>query len=523
LRIQTETAVGVFILIATAIFLYMSYQVGSFRFDRLRYNTYTVYFSDISGVSKKSDVKIAGVKVGWVDAVDLINEGQQVKATLMIDKKYVLYNNAHAIVRQEGLLGSKYLEIVSGDPLLSILPSGSMLTGPSRGPVPIDELLQQFKNIAGNVEEFTSSFKSALGGQEGEDKLKSLFGNLKDAAERFAAFAQSAEQMMRRNEGNVDMILSDMKTVLQDLKSEIPRLSSNLQQNFERISTVLDRDFNRVANQFENVGAPLGEIAHKISEGRGLLGQLINDEGTAQDLRVAANGIKDYFERINRLGIVFDIHTESMTNSFPQHCFQDNRGYFLFRIHPSEDYFYLAGLTAAQSGLVERSDTFKKWYDVDNECRVNEMVPHHMDLDPNKRLKYAPVKRKVRRLYDRFLLNLQVGKIFGHVAFRGGLIDNTGGIAMDLDIPLTEKTFRWVSSLELFDVTGRQRFIDNNHSDDRPHFKWLNRLFFTRNMYFTFGADDFISRSNKSAFFGVGVRFADDDVKYLASRVSLNT
>jgi hypothetical protein len=38
-----------------------------------------------------------------------------------------------------------------------------------------------------------------------------------------------------------------------------------------------------------------------------------------------------------------------------------------------------------------------------------------------------------------------------------------------------------------------------------------------RNLYFAFGADDFISRHNANAFFGGGIRFGDDDLKYFFS------
>ena len=181
MRIKTETAVGLFIIIATLVFLYMSYQLGSFRFDKIKYNTFSVYFNDISGLSKKSDVKIAGVKVGWVDEVDLINESQQVKAIIMIDKKYQLYSDAHAVVRQEGLLGSKYLELNPGDPLLPTLSPGSMLTRPSIGPVAVDQMLRQFKGIASNLESVTESMRGAIGGPEGEEKLRSLVNNLQQA------------------------------------------------------------------------------------------------------------------------------------------------------------------------------------------------------------------------------------------------------------------------------------------------------------------------------------------------------
>ena len=135
-----------------------------------------------------------------------------------------------------------------------------------------------------------------------------------------------------------------------------------------------------------------------------------------------------------------------------------------------------------------------------------------MVLDDWAKLKFAPFKITRYRFLDKYMLNLQFGKIYGNFAFRVGLFDSTGGIGVDIDLPLGSESFRWVTTLEAYDWRGRNRLFD-----DRPHLKWLNRMFFSKTLYFTFGADDFVSR-DKNAFFGVGIRFADDDVKYLISR-----
>ena len=512
MRIKTETAVGLFILASTAIFIYMSYQLGSFRLDKIKYHTFSVYFNDISGLSKKSDVKIAGVKVGWVDAVELINDGQQVKATVLIDKKYQLYGDAHAVVRQEGLLGSKYLELNPGDPLLPILPAGSMLTRPSTGPVAVDQMLRQFKGIANNIESVTESMKGALGGPEGEEKIRVLISNIQNAAERLSSFSGSFDRVMTGNEGNINEIFNDLRVVLQDLKNEIPRLSQNLQNNFDSLANSLDRDFGRMANQFEQIGRPVGDIATKINTGQGVIGQLINDEAAARDLRTAINGVKTYFNKIDQIAVIFDIHTEQMFGPLQKLNVKDSKGYFNLRIHPSEDYFYIAGLVSAISGRIERTNTYQEWFQ--NNC--HELIPDELILPDWAKLYFAPLQTKQTRFLDKYLFTLQVGKIFGNFAFRGGLFDSTGGVGMDIDLPLGNPSFRWVTSLELYDMRGRNRL-----GDDRPHFKWLNRMFFTKNLYFTFGADDFISKNNKNAFFGVGIRFADDDVKYLLSRANV--
>jgi len=69
----------------------MGFKIGAFRFDRAQYNKYVMYFEDISGLSRKADVKIAGVKVGWVEKINLIPDHDiKAEAEVMIFKDYTL-------------------------------------------------------------------------------------------------------------------------------------------------------------------------------------------------------------------------------------------------------------------------------------------------------------------------------------------------------------------------------------------------------------------------------------------------
>ena len=77
------------------------------------------------GLSRKAAVKIAGVKVGWVEEITLITGATsrckseaKAEAIVMVSHEYPLYQNACALVRQDGLLGPKYIDLESGDALL---------------------------------------------------------------------------------------------------------------------------------------------------------------------------------------------------------------------------------------------------------------------------------------------------------------------------------------------------------------------------------------------------------------------
>jgi len=523
LRGKTETIVGVFILVALGIFLYMGFKIGSFRFDRSRYVGYTMFFEDVSGLSRKAKVKVAGVDVGWVEKLDLISEGDRdprAEAKVMVHRDYKLYDNAHAVVRQDGLLGPKFLEIVPGDPLLSTLPSGATLKKPSVSPVSVDELLQQFKTIAGNVQDVTASLKGAVGGTQGREQLQHIVVNLERATKKIAAFSDLVDRSLSRNEENIDALLgvgNDIKRLAFKLEDKV---LPAFQGSMEKISDVFDRDFNRVATKLETTAEAIDEasvqareglrsvssVAEKIDEGKGLLGKLVNEDEAYQDLKVAVSGLKNYFSQVDRLQIVFDSHFEGMYRPAENYQFEDSKGYFDVRVHPNDDHFYLLQLVSSEKGRVFRKEKTKQYYDDDGNPVNTDSLALRDKVD-----RVYPVRKETYKR-NTLSLGLQFGKVFNNIAVRFGLFESSAGVGVDFDIPLNTDKLRWVTSIEAFDMAGW-----NRKDDRRPHLKWINRMFFMRNLYVTFGADDFISKRNANAFFGAGIRFGDDDIKYLAS------
>jgi len=505
----------------------MGFQVGAFRFDRAKYASFTTYFKDISGLSRKAEVKIAGVKVGWVEKLGVVSvDGQpRVKADIMVRKDHKLFSNASAIVRQDGLIGTKYLELAPGDPELKQIHSGMTLLEPSEPPANIDEILKKFETIADYVEKVTGSFKDAIGGPQGSEQLKSIFSNLDNASQKISSFSDIVDRSLSRNEGNIDALLA----VGQDIKRLTKKLEESVlptfQGSMERISDVFDRDFNRVATKLETTAEAIdtaslqardglrniSSVAEKIDEGKGLLGKLVNEDETYRDLKVAVGGLKNYFSQVDRMQFVFDTHFEGFYRPAENYEYEDSKGFFDIRIHPDDDHFYLLQLSSSERGNIKRFEFNRKYFD-DEGCPVNTDDLALKDKIKNTyRMKADFLKRNT------VALGLQFGKVFKNLAFRVGLFENSAGVAVDFDIPFKNDNFRWVTSLEVFDTTGWNR--DNRKFDRRPHLKWINKMYFMRNLYSVFGADDFVSKKNGNVFVGIGLRFGDDDAKHLMSSV----
>ena len=299
------------------------------------------------------------------------------------------------------------------------------------------------------------------------------------------------------------------------------RVFPSFQESIENISRVFDRDFNRVASKLvSSVGTleqasqqvcdsfkSVESIAEKIDTGKGLVGCLINDDQTYHDLKCAAQGLKSYFSRVSMMQLIFDTHFESMYRPAEFYSFSDSKGYFDIRIHPNEDHYYLIQLATSEKGIVFREDKKYEFSDRDAKHLINL---EELELPDWARVNWQYFRERETFKRNTMYIGVQFGKIFGNIALRVGLFDGYfAGVAADLDVPFNADKFRWLMTFEAYDLRGW-----NRERDRRPHLKWLNKIYFMHNIYAAFGADDFVSQRNANIFFGAGIRFGDDDIKY---------
>ena len=112
----------------------------------------------------------------------------------MIHCNYELHKDACAIVRQDGLLGTKFLEIMPGNPSTGRLAPGSVLATPFEQQGSLEDLVQKVQHISSNIEQVTESFKSTVGGAQGAQQLQAIFANLAQAAERIASVTEKIDR-----------------------------------------------------------------------------------------------------------------------------------------------------------------------------------------------------------------------------------------------------------------------------------------------------------------------------------------
>ncbi|MEX0848694.1 MAG: MlaD family protein [Candidatus Dependentiae bacterium] len=484
MRYTRETKVGIFVLAAIAVFGYMSFYLGMFRFDHDQYVRHTLYFQDISGLLKKAEVKIAGVNIGWIHDISLVDkDGMCARADVMIDKAYHLYQDAYGVVRQEGIIGPVYLEIVPGDPSLPQLMPGSSLVRPQTEPASVDELMRSFKDIATEIHEIAKSVKDALGTDQQVNEITHVVSGVNHVVDQLNT-----------------QVLPAFTESVQNIAQVIDRDFGRFAQRAEETADCLDAASDHMVQGFEEVNA----IARDINAGNGFMGKMMQDEQIYNNVRFCTDQVAHAFDKFSDLYFTYDGHVENMFEQASFSCFKNAKGIFNVRIYPRPDYFYLVGVTTSQQGYIRRTTTLRDFTDdCFNEVCSDEQLPEWA------KYQYIFNENRQRIKRNAFKVDLQFGKVFNYVALRAGLIEGTGGFAADLFVPYSDR-IGLISTFKMYDFRGQNR-ID----DERPHLKWINRIFLFDTVYIAFGFDDFVSKCDKSVFLGAGFRFGDEDIKYL--------
>ncbi|WP_436848174.1 MCE family protein [Streptomyces collinus] len=110
-------------------------------------DTYSAAFSEAGGLKPGDEVRIAGVKVGKVEAVDL--DGDHVKVTFKVKGRPAFGTDTGAAIRVKTILGAKYLALYPKGP--SRLKAGSEI--PLRRTVAAYDVVQAFSDLTTTTEE----------------------------------------------------------------------------------------------------------------------------------------------------------------------------------------------------------------------------------------------------------------------------------------------------------------------------------------------------------------------------------
>ena len=462
--------------------------------------TYFAIADDALGLLRDSDVIVSGVVAGKLDKIGL--ENGKAKFTLKISKDLVVYENAKIEKVMESMLGTYVLSLEPGDSSAPVLPENSYIKN-----VKTASGLSSAMDKVAEIMEKTDALMEKVMERENQDKINKIIDLL----------VKTTENTSQSIDGNMKLlssVLKDMADVMQKVNAksdtEMEKLSQVLKNTLKvtdriaEISDGKDEELNKTLDDLRNslkliaeelaasrgamqdvreITSNVNQITEKVANGEGTVGKLLNDDKLYNDIAKVSDKLTDYADTLLGMKVYVDAHSNYMVfdNSF--------KTYFDITLQPRADRFYLLGVVDDPRGNVSHTETTLTTVVNDTTYVVND----------DKTV-----------VTDNLKFNLQIGRIFGPVALRGGIFQNKAGFGLDYN------PWKYISlSAEIFDFSGSAAPQLRVQGMARP-FLWTMEPFSW--LYITAGGEDLIN-GGRDLYFGLGLRFDDDDLKSIVGSV----
>jgi phospholipid/cholesterol/gamma-HCH transport system substrate-binding protein len=477
---STAAKVGAFFVAVLVLAGLMIWKIEGLRMGGAKQKI-SVEFKDVAGLDEKSTVRLAGVRVGKVSKIRLSKDGQAI-VDLTLDKEVDLRQGASAAIANLGLLGDKYVELVPGPVGAPTLPEDSVLKGDR--PVSFDQITRLARDIEVDIKDITRNLSRSMGGPEGEEKLRTIVDNVR-------IITEDMRVMIAANRGSVDTTLANFKEfsgMMTQLVDRIDRLVASNQSNV----TQGIANIREISQKLETTADNLNQITGRIKEGEGTVGKLVQSEETHKNLNDALVAVKEGVGGLNKaLGSItktkidLGVRTEMLTR------FSKGKAYFSLDIDPPDvPRFYRIELSSQPFGRRINSTTTERTIFPDGHTEVKIT-----DTEERK---------------DDFAISAMFGWRWKDFALRAGVLESKGGAGLDYKLLKNRLSF----SADIWDF---------NHPDFSAHAKLTGRYFFSPSVYVQGGWDDFLNHQRRadSLFVGAGLRWNDDDIKYLLGSVPI--
>lgn len=479
--------VGIFMTVALAIaavFIWRIEDINPFARGQRRVDA---VFDSVAGLDDKAAVRVAGVRVGRVDGIGL--EGGRARVTLLIEQPLDLTEGARAKIANMGLLGDKYVELIPGPPGAPPLAEGVVLAGET--PVSFDEAMAKLDDIGSSIQRVTGSLTG-----EGADEtpVGRLLGSLE-------ATADEIRLLVEMNREQISGTVRNFEDFSGTLARELPVLAERLEALVAQISEVVAENRGQLAGSLSNIEevtaglktsvANFNQISGKIASGEGTIGKLVASDEAHSELMSTLDSIEggvgtltDTLGRVQKLKLDLGLEGYYLTDQSESHST------FSLDLDPGtgSNRLYRIGLVDAPAG--------------EKRTKIQTITT----TNPDGTTEVRTVETFTRE--DTAVLSALLGfRLDRDVRLWGGLIEEDFGV--QVEYPFLQRRL-WLD-LQAFDF--------DRENDRNPHLRFLTRYYVHPNLYLMGGYDDPLESDLDSIFFGGGLRWGDDNLKYLLGSV----
>jgi phospholipid/cholesterol/gamma-HCH transport system substrate-binding protein len=264
---------------------------GQMRFERT--TGYSAEFSNVSGLRNGQFVRAAGVEVGKVKKIRLVDDGHRVHVEFDVDRSVPLYQSTTAQIRYADLIGNRYVELKRGDVEGAgrILPAGGFIPLSRTQPaLDLDALVGGFQPLfrgldPQKVNDIATSIVTVFQGEGG------TINDILDQTAQLTAHLAERDQAIGEVVKNLNVVLDTTVRHRKEFDQTV--------DNFEKLITGLGNHGEQLAAGTAHVSNAAGTLADLLADNRPVLHNTVNYLQTiAQSLVDKRDPLNDLIHRI---------------------------------------------------------------------------------------------------------------------------------------------------------------------------------------------------------------------------------
>jgi phospholipid/cholesterol/gamma-HCH transport system substrate-binding protein len=472
--------VGVFATLALLALGYLILRAEQIRIFAPRGERLLARFDSVAGLDDQSAIRVAGVRVGRVDGIEL--RGRDALVRLLLERDVPLTEGTTAVIKNLGLLGDKYVELIPGPEGAAPLGEGAVIEGvPSAS---IDEVMASVGRVA-------DSLRSVSGQLSGELEVQGPLGRLVVNLEHTSA---ELRDLVVANRDQLDATVANFREVSAVLARELPRLSEQLGGLLAEVRAVVGENRGALNAGLTNVEKltsdlqvsvdNLNQISGRLARGEGTLGKLLTSEQAHDELIGALESVQGGVETLtSTVGRINKLQLDLALQGYYLQEAEGSHGSFSIDIDPQSGRLYRVAVVDDPSGRT-RSKTQTITTTLPDGTVATEVI-------------------ETETVEDDTTLSALFGFPVGErYRLWAGLVESSFGVQVDY-----RPHERFDFSVEAFDF-DRAGELD-------PHLRLTAAWRPLEHFYLLGGYDDPLVSERDSLFVGAGVRWRDDDLKYL--------
>lgn len=299
MKLSPEAKVGLFFVLSLVLFGIML-EVGNRWKIFDRGVPYKVFLSSSTGLKAGDTVKLAGVEVGTISKISVLDD--KVQVDFEVNPGTRIKQDSLAAIRMSNMLGGQFLGLTFGTPGSPDLPPGSTLK--SSESASVDMLLDNVGGLTRDAKQLIIDLNRNQ--NEVMTKISAILDENRVAVHNSLTGLSSITAKLDRGDGSLALLLNDkaLYNNVTELTGNLKAVSARLERGEGTIGKLLTEEelYNNAFAAIKGMDDSMKnftEIAQRINSGEGTAGKLVNDPALYNELRETVVNLKEITRKIN--------------------------------------------------------------------------------------------------------------------------------------------------------------------------------------------------------------------------------